>query len=189
MKTEREIVEDVKMGKAYAFDKLYEIYCTKLYYFAFSILKSSEDAEEVVQTTFLKIWERRQSIDSKYAFKSFVFTVAYNVIVDILRERLKEQKYREIILNKATANYNMEESIEYGDLLDCVQQIVQELPPRKKEIFQLSREKHLSYSEIAEKLDISIKTVENSINYSLKFIKSRLGSDSLVIMLYIALFL
>ena len=189
METEKGIVEDVKIGKATAFDKLYELYSSKLYYFALSILKSGEDAEEVVQTTFMKIWEKRLTIDAKYAFKSFIFKVAYNVIVDILRERLKEQKYREVILNKAAVNYNLEESIEYGDLIGYVQQIVQELPPRKKEIFQLSREKHLTYNEISEKLDISVKTVENSINYSLKFIKSRLGNDSLVVMLYIALFL
>ena len=56
MKTEKEIVEDVKEGKASAFDKLYKAYCSRLYFFAFSILKSKEDAEEVVQNTFFKIW-------------------------------------------------------------------------------------------------------------------------------------
>jgi len=64
-----------------------------------------------------------------------------------------------------------------------------ELPPRKNEIYQLSRVNHLSYHEIAEKLNISVKTVENSINFSLNFIKKRLGKDSLLMLLYAALFL
>jgi len=189
MKTEKEIVEDVKEGKASAFDKLYEAYCRRLYFFAFSILKSREDAEEVVQNTFFKIWEKRKSIDSNYAFKSFLFAIAYNLIVDLLRERLKERKYKEIILDKAILNYNLEEAIEFGDLLVQVQKIVTDLPPRKSEIYQLSRVDHLSYSEIADKLNISVKTVENSITFSMNFIKRRLGNDSLFLLLYMALFL
>jgi len=189
MKTEKEIVEDVKRGMASAFDNLYEAYSHKLYLFAYSILKSGEDAEEIVQNTFFKIWEKRQSIDSNLTFKSFLFTVAYNMTVDLLRERLKERKYREIILEKATSNYNLEEAIEFGDLLENVQKIAMELPPRKNEIYQLSRVNHLSYNEIAEKLNISVKTVENSINFSMNFIKKRLGKDSLLMLLYAALFL
>ena len=189
MKTEREIVEDVKDGMAGAFDQLYQAYCDKLFRFAFSILKSKEDAEEVVQNTFFKIWEKRKSLDSSLAFKSFLFTVAYRITIDLLRERLNEKKHREFILNKASSNYNLEEAIEYGDLLEQVQKIVLELPPRKNEIYQLSRVNHLTYSEIAEKLNISVKTVENSINYTMNFIKNRLGKDSLLVLLYAALFL
>ena len=189
MKTDKELVAEIKEGNARAFDQLYEAYGHKLYLFALSILKSKEDAEEVVQNTYLKIWEKRKSIDSDHSFKSFLFTVAYNLTVDLLRERLKERKYRENILNKAISNYNIDEAIEFGDLLEHVQQIIKELPPRKNEIYQLSRMDHLSYIEIAEKLNISVKTVENSINFSINFIKKRLGKDSLVILLFTALFL
>jgi RNA polymerase sigma-70 factor, ECF subfamily len=189
MKTEREIIEEVKEGMASAFDKLYEAYCMKLFHFAFSILKSKEDAEEVVQNTFFKIWEKRKSIDCEHSFKSYLFTIAYRVTIDILRERLKEKNYREYIIDKASTNYSLDGAIEFGDLLERVQEIVKELPSRKNEIYQLSRINHLSHSEIAEKLNISIKTVENSINFSINFIKNRLGKDSLVIILYAALFL
>jgi len=189
VKTESDLINDLKDGMASAFDQLYEAYCHKLFGFAFPILKSKEDAEEIVQNTFFKIWEKRKSIDSTHSFKSFLFTVAYNLTVDLLRERLKEKKYREIILDKATSSYNLEEAIVFGDILENIQEIVKELPPRKYEIYQLSRINHLSYSEIAGKLNISAKTVENSINYSINFIKRRLGKDSLLVLLYAALFL
>jgi len=189
VKTEKEIVEDLKEGLASAFDRLFGAYSHKLYYFAFSILKSKEDSEEIVQNTFFKVWEKRKSLNSNLSFKSFLFSVAYNSIVDLLRERLKERKYRENILNKASVNYNLEEAVEFGDLLDNVEKIIKNLPPRKNEIYLLSRVDHLSYSEIAEKLNISVKTVENSINFSINFIKERLGKDSLIILLYTALFL
>ena len=174
---------------ASAFDLLYGAYSLKLYRFALSVLKSKEDSEEVVQITFLKIWEKRKSIDSQQTFKSFLFTMAYNVSMDLLRQRLKEKKYKENILNRASSNYNLEEAIEFGNLLEHVEQIVKELPTRKLEIYQLSRVNHLSYNEIAERLNISVKTVENSINYSMNFIKSRLGKDSLIFLLYAALYI
>jgi RNA polymerase sigma-70 factor (family 1) len=189
MKTEAELISNVKAGTAVAFDKLFEIYSHKLYYFAFSILKSKEDAEDVVQHTFFKVWEKRGSINDNLAFKSFLFTIAYNISIDLFRAKLKEKGYRERISIQASSNYNLEERIEFGDLLDRINQIANDLPPRKKEIYQLSRVHHLSYSEIAEKLNISVKTVENGIGYSLKFIKTRLGNDPVLGLLLAWLFL
>jgi RNA polymerase sigma-70 factor (ECF subfamily) len=189
MKTEKEIIEELNEGSVCAFDNLYEAYSHKLYYFSLSILKSKEDAAEVVQNTYLKIWEKRKSIDSSHSFKSFLFTVAYHVAIDLLRERLKEKKYRENILAEASSSYNLEEALGFGDLLKHVEHIVNQLPPRKHEIYHLSRVDHLSYNEIAGQLNISVKTVENSLNYTMNFIKARLGKDSLVFLLYTALFL
>ena len=189
MKTEKEIIEELKGGVASAFDHLYGAYSHKLYYFSLSILKSKEDAAEVVQNTYLKIWEKRKSIDSSHSFKSFLFTVAYHVAIDLLRERLRERKYRENILTEVSSNYNLEEALGFGDLLKHVEHIVNQLPARKHEIYHLSRVDHLSYNEIAGQLNISVKTVENSLNYTMNFIKNRLGKDSLVFLLYAALFL
>jgi RNA polymerase sigma-70 factor (ECF subfamily) len=188
MRTEKELAEDVKGNKAGAFDELYRTYSIRLYRFALSILKSTEDAEEVVQNTFFKIWEQREKIQSSQALKAYIFTIAYHIIIDLMRSRMKEKKYREAILKKATINYDIEESIEFGDLLDRIDTIVKDLPPRKLEIYQLSRINHLSHNEIAHKLGISIKTVENGITFSMNFIRKRLQENSFAIFLYAALF-
>jgi RNA polymerase sigma-70 factor (ECF subfamily) len=189
MRTDRELAEGVKVGIASAFDEMYSAYSRRLFLFTFSILKSREDAEEVVQNTFFKIWEQRKSIDSSQTLKAYIFTIAYHITIDILRLRLKEKKYREKILEKAAANYNMEESIEFGNLLERINLIVKELPPRKLEIYQLSRVSHLSYQEIATKLGISVKTVENGINYAMNFIKQRLEEEPLGLLLIATLFI
>lgn len=188
MRTEEELAEGVKEGRAGVFDEMYGIYYRRLYHFALSTLKSREDSEEVVQNTFFRIWEQRQNIENDQTLKSFIFTIAYHIIIDTLRYRLKEKRYREIVLDKATANYNLEESIEFGDLLERIDSIVQKLPPRKLEIYQLSRINHLSYNEIAQKLGISVKTVENGINFSMNFIRKRLEEKSLVVFLFAFLF-
>jgi RNA polymerase sigma-70 factor (ECF subfamily) len=187
--TEAELISNVKAGMTSAFDILFGIYSLKIYYFAFSILKSKEDAEDVVQHTFFKVWEKRESINDNLVFKSFLFTIAYNVSIDMLRVRLKEKVHRDSILVQASSNYNLEERIEFGDLLARVNLIAEKLPPRKREIYQLSRVHNLSYSEIAEKLNISVKTVENGIGYSLKYIKTHLGNDPALGLLIAWLFL
>lgn len=188
MRTEKELAEEVRDDKAGAFDELYHTYALRLYHFALSILKSADDAEEVVQNTFFKIWEQRKSIQSSQSIKNYIFTIAYHIIIDLVRLRLKERKYREVILEKAIINYDIEESIEIADLLDRIDTIVKELPPRKLEIYQLSRINHLSHNEIADKLGISIKTVENGITFSMNFIRKRLKENSLAILLYATLF-
>ena len=188
MRTEKELAEDVRENKVGAFDEMYRIYSFRLYRFAFSILKSTDDAEEVVQNTFFKIWEQREKIQDSQALKTYIFTITYHLIIDLMRSRLKEKKYREFILEKATINFNIEESIEFGDLLDRIDAIVKDLPPRKLEIYQLSRINYLSHNEIAEKLGISIKTVENGITFSMNFIRKRLQENSFAIFLYAALF-
>ena len=107
----------------------------------------------------------------------------------MLRERIKEKGHRESISVMASSNYNLEERIVFGDLLERINQIVKDLPPRKREIYLLSRVHNLTYSEIAEKLNISVKTVENGIGYSLKYIKTRLGNDPVLGLLLAWLFL
>lgn len=188
MRTEKELAEDVKDNKAGAFDELYKIYSLRLYHFALSILKSADDAEEVVQNTFFRIWEQREKIQSSQALKAYIFTIAYHIIIDLMRSRLKEKKYREAIIEKATINYDIEEAIEFGDLLDRINLIIKDLPPRKLEIYQLSRVNHLSHNEIAEKLGITVKTVENGITFSMNFIRKRLQENSFAIFLYAAIF-
>lgn len=188
MTTEKELAEGIRKSRADSFDELYRTYSIRLYRFALSILKSTDDAEEVVQNTFFKIWDQREKIQSSQALKAYIFTIAYHLIIDLMRSRLKEKKFREAILENATINYNIEESIEFRDLLDRIDSIVKDLPSRKLEIYQLSRINHLSHNEIAEKLGISIKTVENGITFSLNFIKKRLLENSLAIFLYVNLF-
>ena len=162
-----------------AFDTLFSKYHKKLFGFAFSLLKSREDSKEIVQEAFCRIWNRRRELDSSKSFKSFLFTVSYNLIVDQLRQRLKEQEYREYIhscFEKRAFNHN---KIDYEIIAGQVQSAVEELPEKRRQVYMLSRENGMSQKEIAAKLGISVKTVENQINISLKHIRMRLGKNIL----------
>ena len=188
-KNEKILVAKLRNNDVEAFDLLYHQYSNKLYRFSFSMLKNEEDACEIVQETFFKIWEKRNKIDSSKSFKSFLFSVSYHLIIDQLRERLKDQEFRNSLEKYFNKQVNLQENrLDYNTLETEINKAVDELPEKRKQIYRLSREKGLSHKEIAEQMGVKPKTVENQINLALKHIKIRLGKDFLTVLLFLSLF-
>ncbi len=187
--TEKMLLVLLRNGDTGAFDQLFRKYSPKLFRFALSLLKSDDDAREIVQETFFRIWNRRQEIAPDKSFKSFVFTISYNLMIDQLRLRLKDQEYRRFLSeNFEIGQERLSVTIDYDTLCSQIEQAVEELPDRRKAIFTLSRNAGMSHREIAEKMGVSVKTVENQINLSLKHIRMRLGKDFLPALLLLSLF-
>jgi len=183
------LVERLKDGEVLAFDTLFEKYSQKLYRFSFSLLKNDEDSREIIQEAFFRVWKNRNSVDSGKSFKSFLFTISYNLIIDQLRLRIKDQEFKKNLTEHfKNIQVENEPATDYKQLENKIQLIVEKLPEKRKLIYKLSREEGLSHKQIAEKLNISAKTVENQINLSLKQIKTKLGSNFVGILLFIALF-
>ena len=186
---EAETISMLQKGDLRAFDKLYHFYSPKLYRFAFSLLKNNEDAEGIVQEVFLILWKKRNTIDSTKSFKSYLFTISHNLIIDQLRKRLKEKDYQAYLekyfyLGATTP----EQATDYNILKSQVDRAVEELPDKRKQIYRLSREDGLSHKEISKQLNISRKTVENQITLSLKYLRDRLGTEIPAVILYLFLF-
>jgi len=174
-----------------AFDAIYNQYCHKLHQFVFMYLKQEEDAEEVVQEVFIKIWESREKVDVYLSFESFLFTIAYNSTMSLLRKRVSETKSREYLksLQKIETEEMVIDEIQYNELNNKVQSLLEQLSPRQSEIYLLSREEGLSHKEIAIKLNISESTVNNHLVTILKFLKSNIDSSLFINSLFIFLFL
>ena len=174
-----------------AFYQLYERYSRRLYGFVLRYIKQEADAEEIVQEVFIKIWETRDKIDVYSSFESFLFTIAYNATISLFRKRAREEKYLEHLksLQQVEAAPNLIDKIQFNELNDTVQSLLNELTPRQKEVFQLSREQGLAHEEIAKKLNISVNTVKKHIANTLAFLKSRLDNSLMVSWLFICLFL
>jgi RNA polymerase sigma-70 factor (family 1) len=189
-----EIVNDwvtlLKVGDAKAFDRLFGCYSKRLYYFALGYLKSKEEAEEVVQDVFYKIWLNRESLNPQLSFKAYIFKIAYRRINELFRKVAQEQDYRhEIISTSFDFDNNLDERTDYHSLLQLVEKIVNNLPPRQKEIFTKRKRDGLSVKEVAELLGIAPKTVENHLNEALKTIKSGLMKENIAGFLFFALFI
>ncbi|MDB4583682.1 RNA polymerase sigma-70 factor [Draconibacterium sp.] len=186
-----ELLERLKDGDMLAFDAIYKQYFTRLYGFILKIIKQESDAEEILQQVFVKIWESRLAINTNSSFDSYLFTIAYNSTVSLLRKRVNEKKYLEHLksIQQIESHSNIIEEIDFKDIKNNFQKLVGQLTPRQREIYNLSREEELTYSEIAKKLNISVNTVENHMVKALSFIKKNIDKSLLYNMLFISLFL
>ena len=175
-----EFVVKLQKGDTEAFDKLYEKYSKKLYAFGLKYLRSTEEAEELVQSVFLKVWGNHKNLKKDLSFKSFLFTIAYNEICNIVRERKYHRKFIDDTLHEEShSSSEMEDSIDVKSVLDQVGQIINKLPERQKTIFLKSRKEGKSTKEIAEEVGLSPGTIDNYISDSLKFIRKRLPKENL----------
>ncbi len=183
------LVSLLKKNEVKAFDALFQKYSDKLFQFSFSLLKNSEDSKEIVQESFFRIWNKRNEIDSFKSFKSYLFTISYHLIIDQLRLRLKDKEYRSFLQEYFDlGDDSLNSSTDFDTLNKRIDLAVSELPEKRKQIYQLSRENGLSHKEIAEKLNINVKTVENQIGMAIKHIKQNLGNDFLPMLLLVSLF-
>ena len=190
-KSNNELLLLIQKDDKIAFYNLYERYCRRLHGFVLRYIKQNEDAEEIVQEVFVKIWESRNKIDAYSSFESFLFTVAYNTTISLLRKRTNEKKYLEHIKSMQQPNNSPDliDEIHFNELNDRVQSLLNELTPRQKEIFQLSREEGLTHAEIAIKLDISVNTVKKHMGNTLTFLKSQIDSSLTINLLFACLFI
>jgi RNA polymerase sigma-70 factor (ECF subfamily) len=171
---EAEFVLSLRAGNVKSFSELFDRYGKRLYFFAKGYLKSGEDAEEIVQEVFMKIWDNREELSSEKSFESYLFTIAKNGILNTIRKSRSEQAYLSYAKIHPEKNILLDEELNFIELEAAYHQIIENLSPRRKEIYLLSREQHLSNAEIAEKMNISVKTVENQMTSALSEIRKRL---------------
>ena len=173
-----------------AFDQVYKEYCTKLFGFVLHIIKTESDAEEIVQDIFVKFWESRHKLLSYKSFESYLFTIAFNTTISLIRKRISEQKYIDHILmmQQDISAPDFVDELQFEQLSGQMDQLINQLPPRQKEVFLLSRAEGLTYKEIAACLNISENTVENHMATALRFLKGKMNGGSLLGLLYLSLF-
>lgn len=156
-----------------AFDALFRQYSPRLYRFAFSYLKSRPEAEEIVQDCFLKVWEKRAELRTDVPLKGYLFTIAHHAILNQLRHSKHQLVYQEYTLRASRDGGEAREDLDFAaaELETVYLAALEKLPPKRRHIFVLSRQQGLSYPEIAQELNISVKTVETQMAQALKFLR------------------
>jgi RNA polymerase sigma-70 factor (family 1) len=185
---ESQLVKNLSKGNLLAFNTLYKEYSSRLYHFAFGYLKSEEEAEEVVQEVFTRIWESRRDLKEELSFKSFLFTIAFNIIRKHFGTKAQISEYFRSVKGD-DSDAHTSQKITYDSLHQYITELVDRLPDRRKTIFIKSRFEGLSVKEIAEQLKISHKTVENQLTEALKFIRTNLNRESIAVILFFSLFI
>lgn len=155
---------------------LFRSHFTGLCYFAQKYVKDFETAKEIVQDAYISMWEKRETIDMERAVKSYLTMVIHNKCTNYLRDNRKFDKY---ILDIETLSdvpeYESSDSLVADELKISIDSAISELPEKCREIFVMSRYENLKYQEIADKLQISVKTVESQMSKALQHMRIRLA--------------
>ena len=162
-------------------EELFNNYYPRLFEFSRSFLKLEQGIDDILQEVFIRIWQNRKKIKDTATFNSYIFTITRNLLLNELRSRLNHKNLKEEIRKLSTAQeYANIDQTQYKDLQTRVDEIIEALPERQKEVFVLSRSEGLSHKEIASKLQITTKTVEYHISLAIKSLKAKLNGGGLV---------
>ncbi|MCF8373583.1 MAG: RNA polymerase sigma-70 factor [Bacteroidales bacterium] len=173
---EKEILARIKRSDPKAFEELFRRYYPALLRYAITLLKDEDLAEDAVQSVFVHIWEKRIELEIKKTIKSYLFRSMYNASLNLLKQKeLNEKSRKALSLIHPGIEQSFLLNIEARELETRIAAALETLPEKCRLVFDLSRNKGLKNREVAEKLSISIKTVEAHLSKALGVLKKKIG--------------
>lgn len=173
----------VQIDNDVAFEQLFKAHYKALHAYANMLLKDINTAEEVVQSMFLKLWEKRDLLEVQTSVKAYLYKCVYNDSLNLLKHEHVKSKYQDFTVHTINTHHEAASNkVELSELQTALKLALEALPEQCRIIFQMSRFEELKYKEIAERLGISVKTVENQMGKALKILRLKL-SDFLLLLL------
>jgi RNA polymerase sigma-70 factor (ECF subfamily) len=172
---EQHMYLELKEGKENAFEMIFKTFYRPLCSYAYSFLSDKDEAEEVVQATFISVWEKKDAIEIQTSLKSYLYRMVRNACLNVIKhEKVKQQHAAYEMAGGEPTHEAVAQSVISSELEVKIYQAMKALPEQCRIVFQLSRFEELKYAEIAEQLNISIKTVENHMGKALKIMRGQL---------------
>lgn len=168
-----DLIKAIRDGNAEVFRRVFDSCYDGLCRYAFTLLKDFDQAEDLVQSIMVKLWERRESLEIKTSVRSYLFRAVYNQCLNQLEHNTIKKKY-DVGVQRIPGLDEQQPDVFPQELEDRIKKAVDSLPQQCRLIFMMSRYEDMRYSEIAEKLDISVNTIQNQICKALKILKDEL---------------
>jgi len=179
------LFEKVRQGSVDAFEKLFRSYYPELMDYCTRIVTNSQEAEEIVQDLFFTMWNKKEDLNIHSSVRSYLFRSAHNNCLLNLQRNTVRQRYQDYVSGNEPVRYpDPSESYRETEMAGIIQQALNKLPERTREIFRMSRTEELKYNEIAERLSISVKTVEANMGKALKILRQVL-KEYMTVLLFI----
>jgi RNA polymerase sigma-70 factor (ECF subfamily) len=184
--SEKQVLEKFRQGNQSTFEMIFRAYYQPLCRYAFSFLNNKEEAEEVVQTVFVSVWEKRTALQIETSLKAYLYRMVRNSCLNVIKhEKVKLQHAAHEMYVGEVAAESVMQKVQATELETKITQAIQALPEQCRLVFQLSRFEELKYQEIADQLQISVKTVENHMGKALKLMREQLKDYLPLLLLFI----
>lgn len=186
MEQEAQVISAWKEGNEPAFEMIFRAHYQSMCRYAYTFLRDREEAEEVVQGTFINLWDKRQVLEIQTSLKSYLFRAVRNSCLNSIKhEKIKQQHVAHEMAVMEVSRESVTEAVAAGELEQRITSAMAALPEQCRLVFQLSRYEELKYQEIADQLGISIKTVENHMGKALRLMREQLSDYLVLVLLFI----
>lgn len=186
--TENVLISRLKERQEAAFEEVFKANYKSLHAYSFTIIGDTSAAEEIVQNVFYKLWDRSDSLSIEGSLRAYLYRAVHNESLNYIKHlKVRQQHQMYIVRRMDQSTENASRKIQLKELEKRVQDALNDLPEQCRTIFQLSRFEELRYREIADRLNISVKTVENQMGKALKLMRLKLVEFLPLIFLFIQL--
>lgn len=168
-------LKELILGKNSGLESLFNKYYTFLVRFSLQIVKKEDAAEDIVQEVFIKLWDKRSSLEGVKNIKPYLFQATKNSSLNWVKSKKNNNQSIEVVEFSHSSGNNIEEYLAFEETQNKINKALLILPQKCREVFLLSRNEGKSYKEIADELTISVKTVENHMGKALKILRTELG--------------
>jgi RNA polymerase sigma-70 factor (family 1) len=174
--SDADLTQMLKEGDRIAFTEIYNRYKLVLQNHAWNKTRSTIDTQDAIQEVFSNLWKKRENIQIESNLSGYLYTSVRNHILNLFAKKQAQDKYINSIQQfsfqkTALTDYRVRESM----LRDAIEKEIAELPPRMREVFELSRKQHLSHKEIAVIMGTTEQTVKKQVSNALKHLRTKLG--------------
>jgi RNA polymerase sigma-70 factor, ECF subfamily len=174
--TDQTLLTLLKQGDKDAYTVIYDRYKNLLYNHAYKKLGDPEEVKDVLQELFTNLWNKRADIPVAMNLSGYLYAGIRNRVLNLLSHKEVENKYLSSIQRFTEEDDSTDLAIREKELADLIQKEIDQLPPKMREVFLLSRKENLSHQEIAGQLSISEQTVAKQVTNALRILRLRLGS-------------
>lgn len=183
--TDEQLLHQMKQDDQDAFTLVYRRYWEGLFLTAAKVLRSKEEAGDVVQDVFLALWNRRHDLNINGSLEAYLQTSARYKAIEFIRKNLVRRDYLALLAELAvnTSSLSPELQVQFKEVEQIIHSTVAQMPPKMQEVYLLSRQQQLTHKEIAEKLGISVETVKKHIQHALQLIKTAIAAGAPLLVL------
>lgn len=183
--SEPELIRELKSGSQQAFDIIYKMYFKRLYVYCLRFVKSEEDAEEIVQDVFLRLWKMRNDIRQEETLQSILFIISKSYLINSFHRCINSQTFEDYIAYKEqiSSDESPDSNLEYEDYLNMLKNKLKKLPNTQRQVIEYTRIKQYSISDTAKCLSLSEQTVRNQLSMGLKILRSLMSKNVTLIFL------
>lgn len=187
---EKDLVMLLNQGNETAFEELYHLYSNRLLGFLIRLVKSEILATEILQEAFIKTWNNRKNIDPERSFRSYLYRIAENLVYDFFRKTSRDTRLQKVLMSSMTEAYScVEENFRRKETSELIQNAIDSLPPRRRQVFQLIKMEEQSYEEVSSLLHVSVSTINDHVVKATKFIREKLEPYHIITVISVLIFL